>query len=271
MVIPGKITGALHGMRVALLGDMAHVTEVDGTGVELADLPLDEQNELLIDLPREESRVMEAILEPVTIRSKELMTEAGGIINEVHFPQTGVISLVTVLADGGGIEALTVGKDGVAGLPIIHGITTTFNRVIGQIPGVSKRVPVRTFLDALPGLPILHRRLLRYSQLAMELASQSAACNRLHITEERCARWLLLSQDRVGRDEFELTQAFLSQLLGVRRPGVTVAIGVLQCAGLIAHQRGRIRIVDRKGLEAACCECYELARRRQQELFPRGE
>lgn len=227
-----------------------------------------EMNHLLIDLPREETNALDQILQPVQVRSKDLITEAGGVINEVHFPQTCVISLVTVLKDGAGVEALTVGKDGMSGLPILHGIRTSYNRVIGQVPGLSRRAPLRAFLDTLPEVPVLHRRLLRYSQFAMEVASQSAACNRMHVTEERCARWLLLSQDRVGRSEFELTQGFLSQMLGVRRPGVTVAIGVLEQAGLIAHERGRIRILDRDGLERAACECYEYTRRREQELFP---
>ena len=258
-------------MRVAFVEPMTHAAEFEKTGLEMTAFPEAEENELLAGLPHREREIMDSILEPTLIRSKQLMTEAGGVINEVHFPQTAVISLVTVLEGDAGVEALTVGKDGFSGLPVLHGITTSYNRVIGQIPGTSRRAPVRAFLDVLPEVPELHRRLLRYSQLAMEIASQSAACNRIHVTEERCARWLLLSQDRVGRDEFELTQGFLSQMLGVRRPGVTVAIGVLEKAGLIAHQRGRIRILDRGGLEAASCECYGLARRRQQELFLRGE
>lgn len=227
-----------------------------------------EKNHLLIDLPREETSALDDILRPVQLRSKALLTEAGGFIEEVHFPQACVISLVTVLKDGAGVEALTVGKDGMSGLPVLHGITTSYNRVIVQVPGLSRRASMKAFLDTLPELPVLYRRLLRYSHFMVEVASQSAACNRMHVTEERCARWLLLSQDRVGRNEFELTQGFLSQMLGVRRPGVTVAIGILERAGLIAHERGRITILDRDGLERAACECYGYTRQRERELFP---
>jgi CRP-like cAMP-binding protein len=123
------------------------------------------------------------------------------------------------------------------------------------------------FREVLPNLPELSRRVLLYSQLAFDVTSQSAACNRVHVTEERCARWLLMSQDRAGRGEFKLTQVFLAQMLGVRRPAVTVAIGVLENAGLIQHRRGRIRITNRAGLEDAACECYSRVRARQKELL----
>ena len=226
-----------------------------------------EQNRLLLDLPAEETEMLAALLEPVEIHSKELITEAGSFIEEIHFPQTSVISLVTVLDGGGAIEALTVGRDGVTGTPVFSGIRTSYNRMIGQIPGTSKRARVEPFLEALADMPQLHRRLGVYSQYALEMASQSAACNRMHVIEERCARWLLMSQDRVGRNEFNLTQGFLSQMLGVRRPGVTVAVGVLEKAGLIRHERSRIDILDREALEAAACECYPFMKRREKEIF----
>ena len=122
-------------------------------------------------------------------------------------------------------------------------------------------------MDVLGNMPELQRRLALYSQLAFDVTSQSAACNRVHVTESRCARWLLMSQDRAGRDEFKLTQHFLSQMLGVRRPAVTVAIGTLERAGLIAHRRGRIQITNRTGLELASSECYSRIRDRQKELL----
>jgi len=225
-----------------------------------------ERNRLLIDLPAEETDMLAGLLEPYEVRSRELMTEARHDITHVHFPQSSVISLVTVLHDGG-VEALTVGSDGMSGVPIIHGIKSTFCRIVGQIPGMSKRAPAHSFAEALPRLPELRRRAFLYSQLANEVTSQSAACNRVHVTEERCARWLLMSQDRVGRDEFELTQGFLSQMLGVRRPAVTVAIGILERAGLISHRRGTIGILDREGLEKASCECYALVKERERVLF----
>jgi CRP-like cAMP-binding protein len=113
----------------------------------------------------------------------------------------------------------------------------------------------------------LYRVLHRYSEFVYETVAQSAACNRLHVIEQRCARWLLMSQDRVGRDTFDLTQEFLAEMLGVRRPGVTVSMGILEKAGLIAHARGNITVVDRAGLERAACECYQTIRCRQAKLI----
>ncbi|HVF40718.1 MAG TPA: helix-turn-helix domain-containing protein, partial [Gemmatimonadaceae bacterium] len=139
----------------------------------------------------------------------------------------------------------------------------TSSQIIVQIPGDAKRMAASIFLEVLEECPELRQRLRRYSQLVTELVSQSAACNRMHVTEERCARWLLMSHDRTGRDHFHLTQGFLAQMLGVRRPGVTVAIGILEKAGLILHERGVITVMDRRGLEEASCECYATVRRRE--------
>ena len=224
-------------------------------------------NRLLKDLPAEEAAILDALLEDVELETADEIARAGGVIEWVHFPDSAVLSLITVVNGGGGVEAATVGRDGMGGLPVIAGLRTTFVRIVCQIPGFSRRMPAREFLERLPDLPELHRRVALYSQLAFDLTSQSAACNRVHVTEERCARWLLMSQDRAGRGEFKLTQVFLAQMLGVRRPAVTVAIGILESAGLIQHRRGRIRITDRPGLEDAACECYSLLRARQKDLL----
>jgi hypothetical protein len=173
-----------------------------------------------------------------------------------------VISLVTLL-DAGSIEAITIGNDGFVGLPVYHGPGQTVTRANCQMPGTTWRMSAADFMKLFPEMPELQRALDRYSQLVIETISQSAACNRIHVIEERCARWLLMSNDRVGSDEIPLTQEFLAQMLGVRRPGVTVAIGILERAGLIAHGRGRITVTNRKGLEAASCECYAAIRRRE--------
>ena len=223
-------------------------------------------NHVLISLPESELAVIEPYLEYVEIESKDVIAQAGQRLEWVHFPETSVISLVTLVNGEGGIEGLTVGKEGMTGIPVLSGCRTTFGTVVGQIPGRGFRISSDDFAALLPKLPALQKQCYMYAQLAFDVTSQSAACNRLHVTEERCARWLLMSQDRAGRDEFELTQEFLSQMLGVRRPAVTVAIGILERAGLIAHRRGRIRITDREGLEEAACECYSLIRRRQKEL-----
>jgi len=138
---------------------------------------------------------------------------------------------------------------------------------IGQITGETRRVPVNYFRELSSRCEGLRRVLHRYSQFTFETVSQSAACNRMHVIEQRCARWLCMSQDRVGRDQFDLTQEFLAEMLGVRRPGVTVAMGLLERAGLITHGRGHIRVVDRAGLEKASCECYQTIKTREAMLL----
>jgi len=224
-------------------------------------------NRLLRDLPADESARLSQLLDHVELAAMQEIVAAGEPVEWVHFPDSCVISLVTQVNGNGGVEALTIGRDGMSPFSLIAGARTSFVRIVCQIPGRARRANARTFLQALDEMPELKRRLLLYTQLAFDVTAQSAACNRIHVTEERCARWLLMSQDRAGRDDFKLTQTFLAQMLGVRRPAVTVAIGVLEKAGLIGHRRGRIQITDRRGLEGASCECYSAIRARQEELL----
>jgi CRP-like cAMP-binding protein len=205
--------------------------------------------------------------ELVPIRSKEIVYEREQPIQFAHFPEDCVISLVTELEDGDVVEAMTVGNDGFAGIAVFHGLSSSRLTAVGQISGESRRVKVDDFRELMASCPSLYRLLHRYSQLVFETVSQSAACNRLHVIEQRCARWLLMSQDRVGRDGFDLTQEFLAMMLGVRRPGVTVAMGLLDKAGLITHRRGSITVVNRPGLEKASCECYRTIRARETKLI----
>ncbi len=224
-------------------------------------------NGILKLLPQPEIDALVQRSELVTVESKQILFEPGDQIEFVHFPEDCVISLVTVMADGDQVEAMTVGNDGFSGIPVFHGIETSPNRGIGQITGIARRLSVRDFRELTLQCPCLHRLLHCYSEFVYETVAQSAACNRLHVIEQRCARWLLMSQDRVGRDSFDLTQEFLAEMLGVRRPGVTVALGVLERAGLIALGRGNITVVDRTGLERATCECYQTIRDRQAKVI----
>ena len=205
--------------------------------------------------------------EVVTIRPKEIVYKQEQPIQFAHFPEDCVISLVTELEDGDVVEAMTVGNDGFTGIAVFHGLPSSRLTAVGQISGESRRVAAEDFREMMAVCPSLYRLLHRYSQFVFETVSQSAACNRLHVIEQRCARWLLMSQDRVGRDGFDLTQEFLAVMLGVRRPGVTVAMGLLQKAGLITHRRGNITVVNRAGLEKVSCECYRTIRTRQGKLF----
>jgi CRP-like cAMP-binding protein len=223
------------------------------------------RNIILRELPPKDFEMLAAAAEWISLAGKDPVWEPNQPITQVYFPETAVISLVTLL-DAGSIEAITIGNDGFVGLPVFHGPGSTVTRAGCQMPGRSWRLTSKDFMKLCGESPALRRALDRYSQLVIETISQSAACNRIHVIEERCARWLLMSQDRVGTNEIPLTQEFLAQMLGVRRPGVTVAIGILERAGLISHGRGRITVTDRHGLEAASCECYSAVRRREKLL-----
>jgi len=225
------------------------------------------RNLLLRLLPKSELEAVLAVSEDVQVESKEVVFRRGEPIRYIHFPHDCVISLVTELEDGNSVEAMTVGCDGFAGLAVFNQVMSSRLTGIGQITGISRRIPAEDFQRLIEECEGLNRLLHRYSQYVFETVSQSAACNRMHVIEQRCARWLLMSEDRVGRNHFDLTQEFLAEMLGVRRPGVTVAMGALEKAGLISHGRGRIAVVDRPGLEKVACECYRVIKERQDQLL----
>ncbi|HUQ98287.1 MAG TPA: Crp/Fnr family transcriptional regulator [Gemmatimonadaceae bacterium] len=233
----------------------------------LAEVATETRNRLLRLLPEQEAQHLFAAADLVTVKTKDLVWESEGKITDVYFPEDAIISLVTQMKDGSGVEAMTIGNDGFAGLAVFHGLDSTQCLACGQITGKAWRLSAEKFRQVTAELPTLQRVLHQYSHLVFEIVSQSAACNRLHVIEQRCARWLLMSEDRVGRPKFDLTQEFLAEMLGVRRPGVTVAMGVLEKQGLIAHGRGNITVINRAGLEAASCECYAKIKRRQDELL----
>jgi CRP-like cAMP-binding protein len=218
-------------------------------------------------LPPNEHAAVVGRSEMVTVESKELVFSREQPISHVYFPEDGVISLVTEMEDGDQVEAMTVGCDGFVGMAVFHDAPTSRLKAIGQITGEARRIPAADFRSLVAQCDTFRRLLHRYSQFVFETVSQSAACNRLHVIEQRCARWLLMSEDRVGRKRFDLTQEFLAEMLGVRRPGVTVAMGVLEKAGLITHGRGNITVVDRAGLEKVACECYRTIIDRQGKLI----
>jgi CRP-like cAMP-binding protein len=225
------------------------------------------RNKILNLLPAKELEAMLERSELVTIESEELIFRRKEPIRHAYFPDNCVISLVTEMSDGDSVEAMTVGNDGFVGLAVFHRVPASGLKGIGQISGEARRVATEDFQELARTSPVLNGLLHRYSQFVFETVSQSAACNRLHVIEQRAARWLLMSEDRVGRNQFDLTQEFLAEMLGVRRPGVTVAMGVLEKAGLIAHGRGNITVLDHAGLEKVACECYRTIRQRHAELF----
>lgn len=217
-----------------------------------------EGNRLLDMLPEDELRRLRPHLETVVLGHKEILYEPGVPIEHVHFPIDGVCSLVATMEDGQTVEVGTVGNEGMVGLPVFLGTTTVPLGCLCQVPGEAVRMASEALRTEVRPDDRLHERLHLYTEATFFFTAQSSACNRLHSTEQRCARWLLQIRDRVGRDEFELTHGFLSQMLGVRRASVSEVAGALQRAGLISYSRGRIRVLDRTGLEAKSCECYRV-------------
>jgi CRP-like cAMP-binding protein len=187
--------------------------------------------------------------------------------DRVLFPISGMGSLVTVLKDGTMLEAQTVGREGFLGLPLFHGIRTARTMGMCQIEGDFYELSPDEFLSLLEVAPQLRRELHLYSQFSTEAIAQTAACNSMHLIEQRCARWLLTSADAVGRINFNLTQEFLSQMLAVRRPGVTVAMGALERQGLLEHRYGKVMILDVEGMKKVACECYATIREKARELL----
>lgn len=224
-------------------------------------------NKLLAALPKAEYQRLLPKLEPVSLSFKQLLYECNEPIDYVYFLNNCVISLIRVMEDGGVVEVATVGNEGMSGLPVLLGGTHSHNETFVQVPGDALRMEVDVFRsEVTPGSP-LHNLLLRYTQALMNMLAQAVACNRLHSIEERCCRWLLLTRDRVNSNEFPLTQEFLSQMLGVRRASVSEVAAVLQKAGLIQYHRGKMMILNRKGLEADSCECYQIIKKEFDQLL----
>src|SRR5262245_13637860 len=187
---------------------------------------------------------------------KQTLIEQDKPVEFVYFVETGVMSLVTDLADGETIETGTVGNEGLVGLPAVLGAPYAPGRALCQIPGSGFRVPAAVITEeAERGTPWV-RVLLRYAHVVSAMMAQTAACNRVHSVDARMSRWLLMTHDRVDSDDFPLTQEFLALMLGVARPTVNTAGSILQKAGFISYTRGRITVLDRVGLESASCECY---------------
>lgn len=237
----------------------------DGEGTSRAD----HDNRLLQVLPQAEYDSLAAELEPVTLAAMQVLAEAGLPLDHVYFPRTTVISMVRRMGDGTMVEAGVVGREGMAGLAIAFGNTSSPEVVLASVPGLCHRLPARRFHELLPGLPVMRSLLDRYALVLIDQLSQTIACNSLHSIEQRCARWLLNAQDTAGYHDFHLTHEVLARMLGVRRAGVTVAALVLQREKLIDYSRGRVVILNRHGLEQAACECHALMRARIERFLGR--
>jgi len=216
------------------------------------------ENRLLADLPSDEYDRLLTHLQKVSLPLKDILYEANGPIPHVFFPLHGVVSLV-ILVDGDvSLEVGTIGNEGMVGTPVFLGSDSSPTRAISQVPGEALRMETTVFQEEMRRGGPLYGLVQRYTQAMINQISQSTVCNHRHSVQKRMCRWLLLSHDRVGLDEFPLTHEFLAQMLGVRRPTVTAVASTLQKDGLISYRRGKISVLDRKALEAASCECYEV-------------
>jgi CRP-like cAMP-binding protein len=224
-------------------------------------------NRILDALPADELASLLANAELAPLRRHDTLYEPNATITTIHFPVDGVVSLVCMMKEGGGVETATIGREGMVGSPVFHGVTTASQLAIVQVPGQSYRMDAGTFQQLLPQLPALSTLLHRFSVLMFTFAAQNSGCNRKHSIEERCCRWMLMVADRLDRDSFDLTHDFIAQMLGVRRASVTEALGALEKRGLVKTSRGRITLVDRAGLEAAVCECYQAIQNAVARLF----
>ena len=226
------------------------------------------RNLLLRMLPDQEYQRLLPDLEPVQLATHDLLFERGKPIEHLYFPVDCVLSLIASVDGEAGIEVATIGYEGMAGLPVFLGSTESSLDMNCQVSGDAVRLSTAELHRFLEHDGALHDALHRYTQATMVQLSQSVACNRLHSTEERCARWLLQTRDRVGADDFDLTQEFLSQMLAVRRTSVSEVAAALADDGCISYRRGTITVLDRDRLEANACTCYRIIRDAVDLAFP---
>jgi len=240
---------------------------IDSVREGLASAHEGEQNRLLRALTPEEYGRLLSEMRPVRLPFKEVLIEPNEEITHVWFVREGVASMIAEDQEGGSIEVGTIGWEGFVGLPLLNGVDQMPYRVLIQVEGDAWRMRADAFRRTIDERAEVRHRCLRFAQYFSDQMAQSVACNRLHTVDERCARWILMTHDRVDGDRFELTQEFLALMLGVRRAGVSVAMGVLQREKIVSYVRGRLAILDREQLESRSCGCYEITRTAQVRLF----
>ena len=226
------------------------------------------QNHLLAALPAEECARLFPHLELVPMPLGDALCESGIQMRHVYFPTTSIVSLLYVMADGASAEIAVVGNEGIVGVSLFMGGETTTSRAVVQSAGHAYRLTGQLLKEAFFLAGPMQRVLLRYTQALLTQMAQTAVCNRHHSVDQQLCRWLLLSLDRLPSNELIMTQELIANMLGVRREGVTEAAGGLQRAGLIHYSRGKITVVDRPGLEARVCECYQVVKTEFDRLLP---
>jgi len=223
-------------------------------------------NRLLRALSRDDLEQLLPHLEPVALPLRMVLQESGEDAMHAYFPTTGMASMVNEMSDGT-VEVGTVGNEGMIGTAILLYSKSLTTRTFIQLEGEGYRVAAEPLRALIQQSHDAQRLLYRYTQTMFDQIAQWVACNRLHTLEARCSRWLLMTADRAGGDSFTLTHEFLSYMLGVHRPAVSLVASELSQRGLIKYRRGQVSVVDRAGLEAASCECYSIARRSVEQLF----
>jgi len=215
-------------------------------------------NRLLDTLPKNEYKRLLPKLKTVSLVLGDVLYEQGDVIKYVYFPNDSIISLISELSETSWLEVGMVGNEGMAGLAVFMDVSLSSTRALVQGSGTAMRMSSAAVRTEANRLGSLHRLLHRYSHSLLTQVSQSSVCNRFHLVEARLARWLLMTRDRLGAEEFPLTQEFLSNMLGVRREGVSKAAAALQARKLIHYSRGVITILNRRGLESKACQCYAI-------------
>lgn len=224
-------------------------------------------NRLLAKLSPETLSRLEPHIERIDMPVKLRLYEAGQSIKQIYFPDTAIASLVASSKDAASLEVGLVGREGMLDLPAVLGTDAARQNTFIQVAGEGRRIAIEPFREELARQGDLGELLSRYIQFRLTHLAQTAVCNRFHTVEERCARWLLMTHDRVAGDELRLTQEFLSFMLGVRRTAVTIAAGNLQQTGYIRYRHGKITVVDRAGLRQTACGCYGVTRAEYERLL----
>jgi CRP-like cAMP-binding protein len=226
------------------------------------------QNHLLAVLPDAEWARWQPNMEPVVMPLGRSLYESGAKLGHVYFPTTAIVSLLYVMEDGASAEIAVVGNEGLVGVSLFMGGESTTSRAVVQSAGHGFRLRSSLMMQEFNRAgPVMHL-LLRYTQALITQMAQTAVCNRHHTVDQQLCRWLMLSLDRLKSNELVMTQELIANMLGVRREGVTEAAGNLQKAGLIQYQRGRIIVLDRKGVEQRACECYAVVKHEYDRLLP---
>jgi CRP-like cAMP-binding protein len=223
-------------------------------------------NRLLAALPKKDYQTMRSHLEEVPLVFEEILYRPNDLICDVYFPNSGIVSLLAGVNERSTLEVGSVGKEGVIGLAVFMGVSTSQNHTVVQGAGSAMKIKATRLRKECDNGGALSRVLQRYAHSLLTQITQSAVCNQFHLVDARLARWLLMTHDRMGEDDFQLTQEFMSNMLGVRREGVSKAAGRLQKRKLISYSRGCLKVLDRAGLEATSCGCYEIIKNESNSL-----